>query len=222
MALYELIEEIVFPPVDGAEEDGLLAVGGDLSPERVLYALTLGIFPWFSQEDPILWWTPNPRFVIFPEKAKISKSMRRAKKDFESTINKDFKAVISNCAEKERGEQDGTWITDEIINSYSILNEYSYAYSFESYQNDKLVGGLYGILLDQVFIGESMFSDVSNASKVAFMHLIKFCEQNNVKIIDCQFHTPHLESLGGEYISREEYSEYLSKFVKSPFKEYEK
>ncbi len=218
MPIYQLIKEIAFPPVDEAEPDGLLAIGGDLSPERVLYALTLGIFPWFNEDDPICWWAPDPRYVIFPEKAKVSKSLKAASKKFVSKINYDFCAVIKNCADTYRKGQPGTWITQNIIDCYTKLNNYGYAYSFESYYNDMLAGGLYGILIGKVFIGESMFHSVSNASKAAFMKLIDFCKKYDVRIIDCQFHTSHLESLGGEYISRKEYSEYLSKFVESPFK----
>lgn len=217
MAIYQLIPELVFPPIEEAEPDGLLAVGGDLSPERVLLALSLGIFPWFNESDYILWWSPDPRFVIFPEKAKISKSTRCSAKKYKSAINKDFYKVISACANTERPNQDGTWITDGMKNTYNILHEYGYAYSFETYYDQKLVGGLYGVFLGKIFIGESMFSLQSDASKVAFLSLIDYCLKNSIRIIDCQFHTNHLESLGGENITRKEYSEYLSKFVESPF-----
>lgn len=217
MAIYELIKPIVFPPVDEAEPDGLLAIGGDLSPERILYALTIGIFPWFNEGDPICWWSPDPRFIILPEKAKISKSLKKDHERFEIKINANFKNVISNCAKVPRKNQDGTWISKDIIDSYTKLHEYGYGYSFEAYYDKRLVGGLYGVLLGKVFIGESMFHVMSNASKVSFLELIEFCLKNDVKIIDCQFHTEHLQSLGGEYISRKEYLEYLVKFVKSPF-----
>ncbi|MDD4150799.1 MAG: leucyl/phenylalanyl-tRNA--protein transferase [Bacteroidales bacterium] len=217
MSIYQLIPELIFPPIDEAEKDGLLAVGGDLSPERVLLALSLGIFPWFDDGDYILWWTPDPRYVIFPHKAKISKSTRRSAKKYQLKINNDFLSVISACALTKRPNQEGTWITDEITNAYSILFEYGYAYSFETYNDNILVGGLYGVLLGKIFIGESMFSHKSDASKVAFMGLVEFCLDNDIKVIDCQFHTQHLESLGGEFISRKDYSDFLSKFVKSPF-----
>ncbi|MDR2009749.1 MAG: leucyl/phenylalanyl-tRNA--protein transferase [Bacteroidales bacterium] len=218
MPVYQLIKEIAFPPVEEAEPDGLLAIGGDLSPERVLYALTLGIFPWFNENDPICWWSPDPRFVIFPEKAKISRSLKNDSKKFISKINYDFDSVIKNCSNIYREGQNGTWITKDIINCYSQLHNYGYAYSFESYYNNTLAGGLYGILLGKIFIGESMFHSKTNASKTAFLSLIEFCKEHDIKVIDCQFHTSHLESLGGEYISRKEYLEYLCKFVESPFK----
>jgi leucyl/phenylalanyl-tRNA--protein transferase len=217
MAIYELIEQIVFPPINEAEPDGLIAIGGDLSPKRVLYALTIGIFPWFNEDSPICWWTPDPRFIIFPEKAKISKSLKKEAKKFETIINSNFTSVIQNCAFVNRANQDGTWINKDIITCYTKLHEYGYAYSFETYCENKLVGGLYGVLLGKVFIGESMFHKETNASKVAFLRLVEFCLHNDIKIIDCQFHNKHLESLGGEYISRKEYSEYLSKFIESPF-----
>jgi leucyl/phenylalanyl-tRNA--protein transferase len=217
MPVYQLIPELIFPPVSAAEKDGLLAVGGDLSPDRVLYALSIGIFPWFDECDYIMWWAPDPRFVIFPEKAKISKSLRQSAKKFDSKINTDFDLVIKACADIKRPTQDGTWISKGVIKTYSILHEYGYAYSFETYDNNKLVGGLYGVLLDKIFIGESMFSIKPDASKVAFKSLVEFCVKNDIRVIDCQFHTKHLESLGGEYITREEYSDYLSKFVKLPF-----
>ncbi|MDD2387444.1 MAG: leucyl/phenylalanyl-tRNA--protein transferase [Bacteroidales bacterium] len=217
MSIYQLIPELIFPPIEEAEKDGLLAVGGDLAPERVLLALSLGIFPWFDDSEYILWWSPDPRYVIFPNKAKISKSTRRSAKKYHLKINTNFLSVISACASTKRPSQEGTWITVEIQNAYNKLNEYGYAYSFETYSDNVLVGGLYGVLLGKIFIGESMFSHKSDASKVAFMGLVEFCLNNDIKIIDCQFYTPHLESLGGEFISRKEYSDFLSKFVKSPF-----
>ncbi|MDD2635711.1 MAG: leucyl/phenylalanyl-tRNA--protein transferase [Bacteroidales bacterium] len=217
MPIYQLIPELVFPPIDEAEKDGLIAVGGDLSPERVLLALSLGIFPWFDDSDNILWWSPDPRYVIFPHKAKISKSTKQSAKKYNLKINTNFLSVISACASVKRHNQEGTWITEGIINAYYKLHEYGYAYSFETHKDNNLVGGLYGVLLGKIFIGESMFSLESNASKVAFMGLVEFCMKNDIKIIDCQFHTSHLESLGGEFISRKKYSDFLSKFVKSPF-----
>ncbi len=217
MSIYQLISELIFPPIEEAEKDGLLAVGGDLTPERVLLALSLGIFPWFDDSEYILWWSPDPRYVIFPHKAKISKSTKHSAKKYQIKINANFLSVIAACASTKRTCQDGTWITDGIQKAYNKLHDYGYAYSFETYRDDALVGGLYGVLLGKIFIGESMFSLKSDASKVAFMGLVDFCLKNDIKIIDCQFYTPHLESLGGEFISRKEYSDFLSKFVKSPF-----
>lgn len=219
MPIYELIENIAFPEISEAEPDGLLAIGGDLEPARVLYALTIGIFPWFSDGEPLLWWSPDPRFVVFPEKAKVSKSLKRSLRNFTYRINSDFKSVIENCSTVSRKGPEGTWITDGMIKCYQKLFDLGYAMSFETYCDDKLVGGLYGVDLGGVFIGESMFHTQTDASKASFIYLAEYCKQNNIKVIDCQLHTNLLESLGGEYVSRQEYSDYLTKFVKSPFKE---
>lgn len=219
MPVYELIDNIVFPDVEEAEPNGLLAKGGDLSAERVLYALTKGIFPWFSEREPIYWWAPDPRFVLFPEKTKISKSLRRSCSRFTYKIDEDFKSVIENCAKVPRHGQKGTWITDSMISCYQKLNEYGYAISFEAYSDGVLAGGLYGVNLGGIFIGESMFHFKTDAGKAAFRLLVEYCIYYDIKLIDCQFHTDLLESLGGEYISRKEYSDYLTKFVKSPFVE---
>ncbi len=219
MPIYELIDNIVFPDVNEAEPDGLLAIGGDLSAERVLFALTQGIFPWFSDGEPILWWAPDPRFVVFPDKVKISKSLRKSCSKFTYKIDSDFKSVIENCAKQSRNGQDGTWITAEMCSSYKKLHDYGFAMSFEAYSEGILAGGLYGVNLGGVFIGESMFHLKTDASKAAFCLLTDYCKNNDVKVIDCQLHTKLLESLGGENISRIEYSGYLTKFVQSPFQE---
>lgn len=212
MTIYRLIDEIIFPPLEEAEEDGLLAIGGDLSPVRVLYALSLGIFPWYGNDEPILWWSPDPRFVVFPQKIKISKSLRNSHKKFQHKINTNFEAVIKNCAIIKRKGETGTWITDEMIKCYTELHRAGYGYSFESYLNDELVGGLYGLKLGKVFIGESMFHKVTDASKSAFVMLKEFCLENDIKIIDCQIETELLRNFGGEHISRKEYIEYLIKY----------
>lgn len=220
MPIYELIDELVFPPISEAEPDGLLAIGGDLSPQRVLFALTIGIFPWFNEEEvDYLWWSPDPRFVVFPEKAKISKSLKHSCRKFTYKTNENFAAVISNCALSKRKDQPGTWISEEMIECYTSLHKYGYAMSFETYLGDELVGGLYGVDLGGVFIGESMFHKYTDASKAAFVLLVDYCKINDIKIIDCQLHTNLLESLGGEHISREKYSEFLVNFVKTPFQE---
>lgn len=219
MAIYELIENIAFPEIEEAEPDGLLAIGGDLSPERVLYALTLGIFPWFNEGDPILWWSPDPRFVVFPEKVKISKSLKQSCKKFNYKINQNFHSVIENCSSINRKGQQGTWITESMKGCYSKLYEFGYAMSFESYFNNELVGGLYGVNLGGVFIGESMFHKTTDASKAAFVLLTDYCIQNKIYLIDCQLETSLLKSLGGENIPRKDYSKYLSNFVRSPFKQ---
>ena len=204
-----LSETIEFPPLTEATPEGLLAVGGDLSPERVLYAYQNGIFPWYDSYQPILWWTPDPRFVLYPHKLKVSKSTKQILKNhpFEITINRNFRDVIKACANVKRKTQLGTWITEEMIKTYCELHQQGNAKSVEVWQNKKLVGGLYGIELDDtIFCGESMFSYVSNASKIGF---ISFVQNSNYKIIDCQLHTNYLESLGAESISRTKFMKYL-------------
>jgi leucyl/phenylalanyl-tRNA--protein transferase len=204
-----LSETIEFPPLDEANSEGLLAVGGDLSPERVLYAYQNGIFPWYESAQPVLWWAPDPRFVLYPHKLKVSKSTKQMMRNqsFEITINRNFKDVIEACANVKRNAQSGTWITDEMIQTYCDLHQRGIAKSVEVWQNKKLVGGLYGVELnDTIFCGESMFSYVSNASKIGF---ITFVQNSKYKLIDCQLHTNHLESLGAEPISRLEFMNYL-------------
>lgn len=203
--MYFLTKELYFPPVEEASYEGILAVGGDLSVERLMLAYNSGIFPWFSDDEPILWWSPSERMVVNPQDYKVSKSLRNIinRNIFEVTINKDFEAVISNCQTIERKGQDGTWITDDIIQSYVELHKLGKAKSFEVWQNGELVGGLYGVDLGHVFCGESMFSKVSNASKVAFVKLIEYLKSNNYRLLDCQVHNDHLEKLGAFEISRE-------------------
>ena len=203
--MYFLTKELFFPPVEEANYDGVLAVGGDLSVERLLLAYTNGIFPWFDAEDPILWWAPPERMVVNPMDYKVSKSMRNIlnRNSFEVTINQDFAAVISNCQTIERKEQQGTWISAEIIKSYTQLHQLGKVISFEVWQNNELVGGLYGVDLGHVFCGESMFSKVPNASKVAFVKLIEYLKVHNYKLLDCQVHNDHLEKLGAFEISRD-------------------
>ncbi len=204
-----LTNKMPFPNVSEASEEGLLAVGGDLSVNRLLLAYSSGIFPWFSDDEPVLWWSPNPRFVLFPEKLKVSKSMKQTLRnsDFEVTINKDFKSVIKECAGMKRDGQPGTWITNHMIEAYIQLHELGYAKSVEVWRDNTLVAGLYGVdLYNGVFCGESMFTKESNASKAGF---ISFIKNTNYKLIDCQVYTQHLESLGAEDISREEFLKYL-------------
>ena len=207
--MHFLTEKIEFPDVSEASADGLVAIGGDLSPQRLLHAYSKGIFPWFQDEEPLLWWSPDPRFVLFPEDLKISKSMKQVlrKGNFKVTENKAFKAVIENCALAKRTDQDGTWISDDMIQAYCELHQLGFAKSIEVWQNEELVGGLYGIAInDDVFCGESMFAKVSNASKVGF---ITFIQSSKYKLIDCQLHTKHLESLGAKNMSRAEFLEFL-------------
>lgn len=209
--MYFLTKELFFPPVDEASYDGILAVGGDLSIDRLLLAYNNGIFPWFDADDPILWWSPSERMVIDPNNYKVSKSLRNIinRNIFKVTFNKDFKSVIENCQQIDRKGQDGTWISDDIIESYTKLHELGKAKSVEVWQNNELVGGLYGIDLGHVFCGESMFSKVPNASKVAFVKLIEYLKENNYKLLDCQVYNDHLEKLGAFEISRESFMKIL-------------
>ena len=200
---------IEFPPLTEADVDGLLAAGGDLSPERVLYAYKNGIFPWYEADQPVMWWAPDPRFVLYPDKLKVSKSTKQILKNktFEITVNRNFTDVIEACANIKREAQSGTWITDKMIETYCELHQRGIAKSVEVWQNKTLVGGLYGIELgNTIFCGESMFSHVSNASKIGF---ITFIQNTNYKLIDCQLHTDYLESLGAEHISRSKFMQYL-------------
>ncbi len=204
-----LTNNMEFPDVSEASEEGLLAVGGDLSVKRLMDAYSRGIFPWFEVEEPILWWSPDPRFVLYPEKLKVSKSMRQVLRncDFEITVNKDFKAVISECANIKRDGQPGTWITNSMIEAYVKLHDLGYAKSVEVWKGNQLVGGLYGVDLGNgVFCGESMFAKESNASKAGF---ITYIQNTNYKLIDCQVYTNHLESLGAEDIPRDEFLKFL-------------
>jgi len=203
--------ELWFPPVEFATGDGLLAAGGDLSPARLLLAYKSGIFPWFNDDSLLLWWSPNPRMVLFPAKIRISKSMQRIinSNRFRLTRNTEFEAVIRNCAEAKRPKQQGTWITDQMIEAYLQLHKSGLAVSYEVWQGDNLVGGLYGVDQGSVFCGESMFSRVSNASKFAFITMARELAEKDYALIDCQMHTPHLESLGAETIPREEFIKIL-------------
>jgi leucyl/phenylalanyl-tRNA--protein transferase len=197
-------EKIWFPAPELANEDGLLAIGGDLSVQRLLLAYRSGIFPWFSEGDPILWYSPHDRFILFPEKLKISSSMLKVlgSGNFKITCNEAFSEVINACANSIRKDQEGTWITDTMKSAYIQLYHLGYAHSVEVWENDLLVGGLYGVQVNHVFCGESMFARVSNASKVALIYL---CQHYNFKVIDCQVYTSHLESMGAGFISLEEY-----------------
>jgi leucyl/phenylalanyl-tRNA--protein transferase len=208
--MYLLTDKIEFPDVRHASQQGVLAYGGDLSVERLKLAYSKGIFPWFEKGEPILWWSPDPRFVLFPEDLKVSKSLKKTIKnnEFQITQNKAFKEVISSCSQIKRKDQRGTWITAEMIESYYKLHELGLATSVEVWQNNNLVGGLYGVDLNNgVFCGESMFSQVSNASKVGF---VSFVENSNFKLIDCQLHTKYLESFGAKHISREMFIKFLN------------
>jgi len=205
--MYYVFNDLFFPPVSEADEEGILAIGGDLDPERLKLAYKSGIFPWFNEGDPILWWSPDPRMVLFLDELIVSKSMRNIlnRNLFKVTLNQNFAAVISNCQNIKRDGQNGTWISNEMIDAYCKLNEQGIAKSVEVWQDEVLVGGLYGIDLGHVFCGESMFSKVSNASKVAFIALVNYLQKENYKLLDCQVYNPHLESLGCREIDREEF-----------------
>ena len=215
MPLFALSKELIFPPVHLSEPDGLLAMGGDLTTERLLLAYRNGIFPWFDGDTP-LWWCPDPRFVLFPPELKISKSMKQLiKKDaFSFTINKAFAEVIGNCKTSPRKDQLGTWITEDVKTAYIKLHQLGYAHSAEAWLNGELVGGCYGIRMDKVFFGESMFSKVANASKYAFINYVEFLQKEKIELIDCQVYTPHLESLGATMIEREKFINLLNTLIK--------
>ena len=203
MALVFLDRSPQFPPVSQAEPDGLLAIGGDLSPQRLLAAYKQGIFPWY-EDEPILWWSPDPRFVLFPAELKISRSMRPVLNGnrFRFSINEAFSQVMKHCRQVKRTGQRGSWINEEMIRSYTQLHEMGYAFSAEAWEGDQLAGGLYGLRIGKVFCGESMFSHTSNASKFAFINWVKFLQKEGVQLIDCQVYTEHLESLGARMIPR--------------------
>ena len=213
--MFLLTEDIIFPDVEMANDDGLLAIGGDLSTERLLLAYKSGIFPWYNKYEPICWWSPNPRFVLFPHELKVSKSMQTVLNNgsFRFTINKAFDKVIANCKTITRKEQDGTWIQQEVIEAYTKLHQLGFAVSAEAWAAGELVGGLYGVLLGNIFFGESMFSKQSNASKFAFINFVKHLQKQNIKLIDCQIYTSHLQSLGAKMIDRKLFSEILTKEI---------
>ncbi len=209
--MFFLSDRLEFPPVENANSEGLLAVGGDLSPERLILAYQNGIFPWFNEDSLILWWSPNPRMVLFPHKIKVSKSMRKVLRSnqFRLTKNTCFERVLNLCANVKRVGQQGTWITADMKQAYLGLHEKGFAVSYEVWESNELVGGLYGIDMKQAFCGESMFSTVANASKFAFICLAQELEKKNYKLIDCQLYTEHLASLGAEEIPRSKFMELL-------------
>ena len=213
--MFLLSNELYFPPVTEADVEGILAIGGDLSTQRLLLAYRNGIFPWYSDDEPIIWWCPNPRFVLFPDEIKISKSMRAVikKQTYSFTINNCFNNVIKNCKTINREGQSGTWISEEVIDAYTNLHNLGYALSAETWKNNKLVGGLYGVKMGNIFFGESMFSLSPNASKFAFIQLVKHLKNEGVKLIDCQVYTTHLESLGAKMIDRNDFMRLLEQHL---------
>ena len=207
-----LSNEISFPKVESAEASGLLAIGGDLSMERLKLAYKSGVFPWYSEGEPILWYSPDPRMVLFPDELKISKSMRQIIRSnrFRVTFNQAFEEVIRNCKNIDRNQQGqaGTWITNEMEQAYILLHKDGWAKSVEVWEGDELVGGLYGVEVEDVFCGESMFSEVSNASKVALVALVHN-DEKSYNLIDCQVYNEHLVSLGAKEINREQFLHHL-------------
>ena len=206
-------DDLSFPDPENAltEPNGLLAVGGDLSLERLLSAYKLGIFPWYEDGQPILWWSPDPRMVVFPDELHISKSLKKIinRKVFKVSFNQNFPAVILACANQRSKNRDGTWITDEIQQAYIHLHQAGWAHSVEVWDDNNLVGGLYGIALGKIFFGESMFNEQNNASKVAFVYLTQSLKDQNFKLIDCQVSSEHLASLGAKEIRREKFMQHL-------------
>ncbi len=215
MTIYQLPEESCFPDPREADPSGIIAIGGDLSPERILLAYTSGIFPWFNQGDPLLWWSPDPRFVLLPSELHISASMRKvlSQKRFSFTCDTVFEQVITECASSRissKKKVDGTWITDEMKNAYCRLHELGFAHSMEAWQEDRLAGGLYGISLGHVFFGESMFTRVPNASKAAFITLVGKLVEKKISLIDCQVETVHLKSFGAKSVPRKDFLDKLN------------
>ena len=209
--MHLLGSEHIFPSTDSASKEGIVAIGGDLDPNRILKAYKNGIFPWFENDDHLVWWSPDPRMVLFPEKLKISKSTKKLLKEnfFKVTFNQSFDEVVDSCAKVKRFGQNGTWITNGLKKAYSKLHKMGHAYSVEVWKDYELVGGLYGIDLGDVFCGESMFTKANNASKIGFVHLVKELTKNKYKLIDCQVPSAHLKSLGAEEISRKDFLKYL-------------
>lgn len=214
--MYILTNEIIFPSVDLADEDGLVAIGGDLSVERLLLAYKNGIFPWYNEDEPIQWWSLDPRCVLLPRKLKISKSMKQVLQNgrFRFTSNKAFEQVIVACKTVTRKDELGTWINNDIVDAYTKMHQLGYAISGEAWHEGKLVGGLYGIKIGKVFFGESMFSTQSNASKFAFINLIQQLQNQGLELIDCQMKTDHMISLGAEMITRSSFGKLLIDYTK--------
>lgn len=215
MPVFQLNRELNFPAPELAEADGLIAVGGDLSPARLLAAYRQGIFPWYGEGDPILWWTPSPRLVLFPEEFHISRRLARIirQQTFSVTADHAFKKVITNCAAKRSNKRADTWITQDMVTAYCRLHDLGYAHSIECWHENRLVGGVYGVSLDRLFFGESMFSDMSNASKIALHGLVRLAIKKGITLIDCQMRTDHLVSLGAREISRTAFQHHLREYI---------
>lgn len=211
MPIFRLVDEIIFPPVHLTSESGILAIGGDLSPGRLLEAYRQGIFPWYSEGDPIFWWSPDPRFILFLDELRVSRSMKKVLRHnvFRITYDHSFREVVEYCRIVQRKKK-GTWITHEMLEAYCILHTLGFAHSAEAWHGDKLVGGIYGVSIGRCYFGESMFSFMSNASKAALIHLVRTLKELKFEFLDCQVHTAHLESLGARYVSRDEFLNLLN------------
>jgi leucyl/phenylalanyl-tRNA--protein transferase len=218
MPVYQLSEDLAFPPPHLASKEGLLAVGGDLKRSRLLLAYSLGIFPWYSDGEPILWWSPDPRLILYPDELKISRSLNKVIKKgvFTLTCDTAFEHVITECARVPRENQKGTWIVDEMVEAYCQLHLAGFAHSVEAWEGRRLAGGLYGVSLGRCFFGESMFTHISNASKVAFVALVQYLRSLNFSLIDCQITTGHLMSFGAREISRTRYLKELEEGLRDP------
>ncbi len=218
MPVYLLSDDLIFPSPKLAPQEGLLAVGGDLSQKRLLLAYRMGIFPWYSENEPIMWWSPDPRLVLYPSELKISKSLQKTikKQLFQVTVDQAFESVIKACAQSRTRMQEGTWIVDDMVAAYCKLHESGLAHSVEAWQDGRLAGGLYGVSLGRCFFGESMFTRISNASKVAFVALVEHLKALDFKLIDCQVSTAHLLSFGAREIPRTRFLSELEKSLESP------
>ncbi|SDB01748.1 leucyl/phenylalanyl-tRNA--protein transferase [Desulfonatronum thiosulfatophilum] len=218
MPVYALNHRIVFPPVENAEPDGLLAVGGDLTPERLFHAYSLGIFPWYAPGSPILWWSPDPRLVLFPEELHISSSLRKflRRNAFQVSFDKAFKYVITRCATVPRPNGPGTWLVPEMRCAYIKLHEVGVAHSVEVWEGGELVGGIYGVALGRIFFGESMFHTRANASKVALIHLVQRLRRWDFQVLDCQQTTQHMLRFGAREIPRTQFMTILEETATLP------
>lgn len=217
MPVYQLSEDLVFPSPYLATKEGLLAIGGDLRPQRLLLAYGNGIFPWYSEGEPILWWSPDPRLVLYPAELKVSRSLKKVFKRniFQVTMDRAFEAVITECAQVRLENNAGTWIVDDMIKAYCRLHESGFAHSVEAWKDNRLAGGLYGVSLGKCFFGESMFTRISNASKVALVVLAEYLKQLDFALIDCQITTAHLTRFGAREISRANYLDQLAEALKA-------
>jgi leucyl/phenylalanyl-tRNA--protein transferase len=217
MPVYQLSEDLVFPSPYLASKEGLLAIGGDLSPDRLLLAYSHGIFPWYSEGEPILWWSPDPRLVLYPDELKVSRSLRKKIKQdvFEITMDRAFEEVITECAQVRLENHEGTWIVDDMVRAYCRLHQAGFAHSIEAWQDNRMAGGLYGVSLGRCFFGESMFTRITNASKVALVALVEHVKARDFAFIDCQITTAHLTRFGAREIPRARYLDELAGAIKA-------